>query len=80
MKNEDVKVNLFYWMDYRVYRCKLAKAILLDKISFNGGYKKLNTSKVEEYTEEHPVFRKFKDLVKKEHIYRKQKLTLDSIS
>ncbi|WP_074406728.1 helix-turn-helix domain-containing protein [Aquimarina megaterium] len=79
MKNEDANINTFYW-EGRVYRYKLVKAILLDEISFQDGYKKLNSTTVDEYTEDHPVFKRCKDLIEKKQIYRKQKLTLDILA
>ncbi len=77
---------MFYWIGYRgLYQFKLAKdrkAIneLLKEISANENHSRLNNRNVEEYTENHPIFRKFKDLVEKERVYRQQDLTLDSMA
>ncbi|WP_103863399.1 AraC family transcriptional regulator [Aquimarina sp. I32.4] len=77
---------MFYWIGYRgLYQFKLAKdrkaiSELLKEISSNENPQRLNNRNAEEYTEEHPIFRKFKDLVEKEHIYRNQDITLDSLA
>ncbi len=73
---------MFYWIGYRgLYQFQLAKdrkaiSLLLKEISNRG----ISNHKIEEYTEEHPIFIKFKDLVEKKHIYRNQELTLDSLA
>ncbi|WP_024771612.1 helix-turn-helix domain-containing protein [Aquimarina macrocephali] len=68
-------------MSYRdAYHSKIARVMVRCKILINGRYKKLNTYKVDKYTKDHPIFKKLTDVIEKEHIYRKQKLTLDSLA
>ncbi|WP_282086665.1 helix-turn-helix transcriptional regulator [Aquimarina algiphila] len=77
---------MFYWIGYRgLYQFMLARdrkaiSLLLNEIKNSVEPLKIDSNKLEKQTAENPIFREFKDLVEKKHIYRKQDITLDLIA